>query len=79
MRVELIAKWMRSRHRLMVFLVVAVSFLEKNITVFLILVSLIDRYMLIMSTDAIVTSSLFILFSLSISFNFYACTMENCE
>ena len=40
---------------LMVFLVAAVSFLAKNITVFLIDEILTDRYMLIASTDDIVT------------------------
>ena len=38
----------------MVFLVAAVRFLEKNLTAFLIVDSLIDGYMLIVSTDAIV-------------------------
>ena len=43
----------------MVFLVAAVSFLVKNITAFLIVESFIYRYMLIASTDDIVTFSLF--------------------
>ena len=60
MRVELIPKRMSSRHRLVVFLVSAVSFLAKNPTAFLIVEIFIDGYMLIASTDAIVTSSLFI-------------------
>ena len=43
----------------MVFLVSALSFLAKYLTAFLIVASLMDGYMLIASTDAIVTSSLF--------------------
>ena len=76
MRVELITKRTSSRHRLMVFLAVAVSFLAKNLTAFLIVESLIDRYILIASTDTIVTSSLFIFSSLSLSFRLDAWTME---
>ena len=44
----------------MVFLVVAVSFLAKNLTAFWIVDSFIDRHMLLASTDAIVIMSLFI-------------------
>ena len=44
----------------MVFLVSDVRFLAKNLTAFLIVEIYIDGYMLIASTDAIVTSSLFI-------------------
>ena len=56
---EVILNRMSSRHRLMVFLVAAVSFLADNITDFLIFEILIEGYMLIASTDAIVTSSIF--------------------
>ena len=43
----------------MVFLVAAISFIAKNLTEFLIVEIFIEGYMLIASTDAIVTSSLF--------------------
>ena len=56
---DLIPKRMSSRHRLMVFLVAAVSFIADNLTAFLIVEILIKGYMLIASTDAIVTSSIF--------------------
>ena len=52
----------------MVFLVSEVSFLEKYLTAFLIVVSLLDGYILIASTDAIVTSSFFTFNSLNHSF-----------
>ena len=52
----------------MVFLVAAVSFTAKNLTAFLIVESLIEGYMLIAPTHAIVTSSLFTSSSSSISF-----------
>ena len=42
----------------MVFLVSVLSVLAKNLTAFLIVASLIEEYMLIATTDAIVTSSL---------------------
>ena len=58
MRVELITKPMNSRHRLMVFLVAAVIFLENNLTAFLIFESLINRYMFTAYINAIVTFSL---------------------
>ena len=58
-RVDLIPKRMSSRHRLMVFLVAALSFITKNFTAFLIVEIFIEGYMLIASTDTIVTSSLF--------------------
>ena len=61
------------------FLGAAVSFLAKNLTAFLIVEILIDGYMLIASTDAIVTSSLFIFSSSSLSFRSYAWTMETRE
>ena len=51
----------------MILLVAAVSFLAKNLTEFLIFESLIEGYMLIESTDAIVTSSLFTSSSSSLS------------
>ena len=65
---ELIPKQISSRHRLMVLLVVAVSFIAKNLTDFLIVESFIEGYMLIASTDAIVTSSLFTSSSSCLSF-----------
>ena len=65
---ELIPKRMSSRHRLIVFLIAAVIFLANNITAFLIVEGLIEGYMLIASTDAIVTSSLFISSSSSLFF-----------
>ena len=61
----------------MVYLVSAVSFLAKNITAFLIVESFMDGYILIASTDAIVTSSLFISNSPSLSFRLDAWTMKN--
>ena len=66
--VELIPKRKISRQGLKVFLVDAVSFLEKNITSFLIVASLMDGYMLTLSTDAIVTMYLFISNSSSLYF-----------
>ena len=76
---DLIPKWMSSRHRLMVFLVSVVSFLAKNLTAFLVVASLMDGYILIASTDAIVTSSLFTFISSSIYFSLEAWTMETRE
>ena len=58
------------------FLGAAVSFLAKNLTAFLIVEILIDGYMLIASTDAIVTLSIFTLISSSTSFRSDAWTME---
>ena len=55
------------------------GFFAKYLTAFLIFASLIDGYMLIASTDAIVTSSVFTPNSLSISFRSEAWTMESCE
>ena len=63
----------------MVFLVAVVIFLANNLTVFLIVESLIDGYMLIASTDAIVNSSLFTFSSSSIYFRLDAWTMETRE
>ena len=63
----------------MIFLVAVVSYLTKNITAILIVESFIDGYMLIASTDAIVTSSLFNSSSSGISFRLYAWTMETRE
>ena len=60
----------------MVFLVSAVSFLPKNLTDFLVVVSLIDGYMLIASTKSIFTLSLYIFSSSSLSFRSDAWTME---
>ena len=79
MRVELILKRMSSSHRLMVFLVAAVSFFAKNFTDFLIVDICIDGYMLIALTDAIVTLSLFIFSSSSVSFWSDSWTMELCQ
>ena len=61
----------------MVFLVAVVSVLENNITAFLIVASLIEGYMLMASTYAIVTSSLTNVFSTNTSFKSEAWTMEN--
>ena len=77
--VELIPKWVSSRQRLMVFLVSLVSFLVKYLTAFLIVASLMDGYMLIVSTDAIVTSSIFTSNYSSLSFRLEAWTMESSE
>ena len=63
----------------MFFLVSLVSFLAKYITAFLIIAGFIDGYMLIASTDAIVTSSLFTSNSSIIYFRSEAWTMEYCE
>ena len=52
---ELIPKQMSSRHKLMVLLVTAVSFLAKNLTIFLTVESFIKGCMLIASTNNIVT------------------------
>ena len=79
MRIELIPNRTSSRHRLIVFLVAAIIFLEKNLTTFMIVESLIDEYMLIASTDAIVTSSLFIFSYSSLSYRLDAWTMETRE
>ena len=68
MRFELVLQKMISRHRLMVFLVAAVSFLVKKLTAFLIVDIFIGGYMLIASTGAIVTSYLFFFSSLSLYF-----------
>ena len=54
---ELTPNRMNSRKILMVFLVATVSFLKNNLTDFLIVDGLIEGYVLIASTDAIVTSS----------------------
>ena len=67
-KVELIPKHMSSKQRLVVFLVNDVSIFVKNITAFLVVAGLIEGYMLITSTDAIVSSSLFIPNYISISF-----------
>ena len=69
---ELITNRMSSRHRLMVFLVAEASFIANNLTAFLIVESLIDGYMLIASTDDIVTLSLFTYSSSSLYFSSYA-------
>ena len=76
---ELIPKWMRSKQRLIVFLVSLVSFLVKHLTAFLIVASFIDGYMFIASTDVIVISSLFNPSSSSLSFRSEAWTMESRE
>ena len=76
---DLILKWMISRQSFMVFLVSLVSFLVKYLTDFLIVASFIDGYMLIASTDAIVTSSLFTPNYSIISFRPEAWTMESHE
>ena len=63
----------------MVFLVAAVSVLVKNLTAFFIVESLIDRYILLASTDDIFTLSLFIFSFSSLSFRSDAWTMKKRE
>ena len=63
---DIITKRMRSNHRSIILLVAAVSFHEKKLTAFLIVASFVDGYMLIASTDYIVTLYLFISNSSSI-------------
>ena len=63
----------------MVLLVAAVSFLAKNPTAFLIIESFIGGYMLIESTDTIVTLSLFTSIYSSIYFRSDTLTMETRE
>ena len=60
----------------MVFLVSVVSFLAENFTAFLIVASLMDGYILITSTDAIVTYFFITLNSSSIYFRSGAWMME---
>ena len=76
MRVEIITNWMISKQRLIVFLVSLVSVLEKYLTAFLIVASLIEGYILTTSTKAIITSSLFDPIYSSVSFGSEAWTME---
>ena len=61
------------------FLVAVVSFLAKNLTVFLIVEILIKGYTLISSTEAIVISSLFNSSSSGLYFRSDAWTMETRE
>ena len=70
---------MSSRQRLVLLLVAAVSFIAKNLTSFLTVASFIEGYILIASTDDIVTPSLFISNYLSLSFRLDAWTMETLE
>ena len=63
----------------MVSLVSEVSFLEKNLTSFLIVESFIYGYILIASPNAIVTSSNFIFVYSILSFRLDAWTMETRE
>ena len=63
----------------MSFLVAFVIFLAKNLTTVLIFEILIEGYMLIVSTDAIVTSYLFTSSYSSFYFRPDAWTMETCE
>ena len=76
---ELIPKWINSKQSLMVFLVSLVIFLASYLTAFLIVASLIDGYMMIAPTDAMVTSSLFTPNSPSLYFMSEAWTMESHE
>ena len=69
-------KRMSSRKRSIVFLVAAVIFLEKNITAFVIVASLMGGYMLTASTDGIVTLTLLIFNYSNLSSKSYASTME---
>ena len=62
----------------MVFLVAAIIFIAKNLTSFLIVDIFIEGYMLIASTDAIVTLSLIFSNHPSLSFSSDALTMETC-
>ena len=57
-------------------MVYLVSVLAKNLTAFLIVVSLTEGYILIASIDAIVNSSFFNTISSSVSFGSEAWTME---
>ena len=63
----------------MVFLVATVSFLANNLTAFLVVESLIEGYMAISPTYAIVTLSILNSSSSSISFRLDAWTMETSE
>ena len=63
----------------MVFLVSAVSFLAKYLTAFLIVAILMNEYILIASTDAIFTSSLFTFNYSILSLRLEAWTMETRE
>ena len=63
----------------MVFLVAVVSFLANNLTASMIIETLINGYMLIASTDTIVTSFLFIFSSLSLYFRSDDWRMETRE
>ena len=65
---ELIPKRMSSRQKLMVFLIAVVIFPANNITVFIIIETFIKGYMLIASTDAVVTLTLFTFSSPSLYF-----------
>ena len=63
----------------MVFLVAMVSFLANNLTAFLVVERLIEGYMAIWPTYAIVTLSILNSSSSSISFRLDAWTMETSE
>ena len=76
---ELIPKKIRSIHRLMVFLISAVIFLEKNLTGIFIVDICIEGYMLIASTDTNVTSSFFNFGSSSLSFRSNVWAIETHE
>ena len=60
----------------MVYLVAGVRFLAKNLTAFFIVEILIEGYMFIASTEAIVTLSIFTSSYSSILFRLHAWTME---
>ena len=79
MRVGLIQNWMISKQRLIVSLVSLVSILSKYLTAFLIVASLIKGYILIASTEAIVTYSFFNPIYSSVSLRSEAWTLEFCE
>ena len=74
---ELIPKRMSSRHKLIVFLVAAVSFLAKNLNTFLTVESFIKGCMLIAPNNNIVTLSIFNSSSSSLSFRSDACIDAN--
>ena len=76
---EIIPNQMSSRHKLMVFLVAAVSFLANNLTTFLVFESFIEGFILIASTDDILSLSLFSYSSSSFYFMLDAWTVGTWE
>ena len=76
---ELIHFGMSSRHILIDFLIAVVSVLANNLTALLIVASFMEAYMLIASTEAIVTASLTKFFSSNLSYRSEAWTIEKRE